>query len=148
MKEYFTRLFEYNLWVNKEFSEVLRSNAFQNPKILKFVSHIANAQIIWLSRLKDETTSVGVWEEYELKEALELLERSSQNWLEYIYSDDELDGVISYKNSRGQVFESRVADILTHVANHGTHHRGQIALMLREENIAPPASDFIFYARA
>lgn len=148
MKEHFTRLFEYNLWANKEFSEALRANAFQNPKILKFVSHIANAQIIWLSRLKDETTSVEVWEEYELKEAIELMESSSQNWLKFIYSDNELDGVISYKNSRGQVFESRKADILTHVANHGTHHRGQIALMLREENIAPPASDFIFYVRA
>ncbi|NVJ48034.1 MAG: hypothetical protein HWE07_12940 [Cytophagia bacterium] len=148
MKEHFTRLFEYNLWANKKFSEVLRANAFQNPKILKFVSHIANAQIIWLSRIKDEGSSVGVWEEYDLKEALELLESSSQNWLDYIYSGAKIDGVISYKNSRGQAFESRAADILTHVANHGTHHRGQIALMLREENIAPPASDFIFYVRA
>lgn len=147
MKEHYTRLFEYNLWANNEFSEVLRTNPFQNPKILKLLSHMANAQAIWLSRVKGEQSSIGVWEEHSQKEALELLEKTSQDWLDFIYSGDLEPETIEYKNSKGQEFQSRVADILTHVVNHGTHHRGQIALMLREEEIDPPASDFIFYVR-
>lgn len=147
MKEHYTKLLDYNLWANDKFSEVLRTHPFENPKILKFISHIANAQSIWLSRLKKEDSTIGVWDEYNLKEALELLSASSKAWLDYIYSEELKPDRISYKNSKGQAFESRVADILTHVANHGTHHRGQIALMLREEDIDPPASDFIFYAR-
>ncbi len=147
MKELYSRLFEYNLWANNKFAEVLRTNPFESPNILKFTSHIANAQSIWLSRLKEESTEVGVWDEFNLKEALEKLEKSSQDWLDFIYSDSFSKEVISYKNSNGEAFESRVDDILTHVANHGTHHRGQISLLLREENIDPPASDFIFYVR-
>ena len=54
MKEHYTRLFEYNLWANKEFSEAVRVNPFENQQILKLISHIANAQVIWLSRLKKE----------------------------------------------------------------------------------------------
>ncbi|WP_420388531.1 DinB family protein [Roseivirga sp.] len=147
MKEHYTRLFEYNLWANNEFSEILRAKPFDNSKILKLISHVANAQAIWLSRIKDETPGVGVWDEYDLKEALELLSSTSQDWLDFIYSGDLEQDSINYKNSKGQSFESRVTDILTHVINHGTHHRGQIAYMLREEDIDPPASDFIFYVR-
>lgn len=148
MKEHYTKLFEYNLWANNEFSEVLRANQFQNSKILKLISHMANAQSIWLSRIKKETSSIGVWDEHTLKEALELLANSSQDWLDFIYSGDMDQETISYKNSKGNEFESRLGDILTHVVNHGTHHRGQIAHMLREEDIDPPASDFIFYVRS
>ncbi|PWL29863.1 DinB family protein [uncultured Roseivirga sp.] len=146
MKEHYTRLFEYNLWANKEFSEAVRVNPFENQKILKLISHIANAQVIWLSRLKKEETSVGVWDEHEVHEALDMLESSSQDWLDYIYSE-ELEENVSYKNSKGEEFENMVSDILTHVVNHGTHTRGQIAYLLREEDIDPPACDFIFYTR-
>lgn len=148
MKEHYTKLFEYNLWANNAFSEVLRANQFQNSKILKLISHMANAQSIWLSRIKKETSSIGVWDEHTLKEALELLANSSQDWLDFIYSGDMDQETIGYKNSKGNEFESRLGDILTHVVNHGTHHRGQIAHMLREEDIDPPASDFIFYVRS
>jgi uncharacterized damage-inducible protein DinB len=33
------------------------------------------------------------------------------------------------------------------VVNHGTHHRAQIALLLREAEIAPPATGYIYYLR-
>lgn len=147
MKEHYTRLFEYNLWVNNKFSETLRVNPFDNQKILKLASHIANAQIIWLSRLKKEEATVDVWEEHDMKKALELLDSSSQEWLDYIYSKGNLEESVNYKNSKGNEYESRVEDILMQVVNHGTHHRGQIASLLRAEDIDPPASDFIFYAR-
>ena len=100
MKEHYTRLFEYNLWANKEFSEAVRVNPFENQQILKLISHIANAQVIWLSRLKKEEPSVGVWDEHEVHEALDMLESSSQDWLDYIYSE-ELEENVSYKNSKG-----------------------------------------------
>jgi uncharacterized damage-inducible protein DinB len=34
-----------------------------------------------------------------------------------------------------------------HVVNHGTLHRGQVAGMLRQLNIAPPNTDMIGYYR-
>ncbi len=148
MTEHYTRSFEYNLWANKKFSEVLRTNPFQSEKILKFISHIANAQSIWLSRAKGEKTEIGVWDEHDFKEALERLKDSSQEWLDYLYNSVDIEGTIQYTNSKGDEYESRLADILTHVVNHGTHHRGQVALLLREKDIDPPASDFIFYVRS
>ena len=58
-----------------------------------------------------------------------------------------LDAPVAYTNSSGTAFETPLRDILTHVVNHGTHHRAQIALVLREAGIAPPATDYIYFVR-
>ncbi len=147
MKKNLTRLFEYNLWANKKFGEVLLSEAFNHPKILTFVSHLLNAQLIWFDRINGKISETKVWAEYPIEEAIEKLILSSEQWITRIAEENDLDQKISYRNSIGASYESVLSDIMTHVANHGTHHRGQMALLLREEGIAPPASDFIFFSR-
>jgi uncharacterized damage-inducible protein DinB len=39
----------------------------------------------------------------------------------------------------------RVGDLLHHVVIHGIHHRGQVALLLRELGVTPGNIDFLFY---
>ena len=90
----------------------------------------------------------GVFELMPHKETCGLLNYSNEQFLTLIESREDFDQLITYKTTEGVVHSNRLADLLTHVANHGTHHRSQIALLLREEGIAPPASDFIFYLRA
>jgi uncharacterized damage-inducible protein DinB len=55
--------------------------------------------------------------------------------------------LIRYTNTKGQTFENSVRDILFHVANHTTHHRGQIVAAVRQVGGEPFASDFILFAR-
>ena len=83
-----------------------------------------------------------------LMQAVQSVNGSSSMWLEFIEKNSHLDQDVSYKDTEGVNHHTALKDILTHVANHGTHHRGQIATLLRQENIAPPASDFIFYCRS
>lgn len=148
MKSYFVKLFDYNLWANKAFIAVLEQQTFTDPKILTLLSHTANAQIIWLDRVNGKVSQTAVWEEYALPEAIELLMKGSHDWINMLKNLDDLDLSIGYHNSKGVSFSSPITDILVHVANHGTHHRGQIATLLRVEGISPPASDFIFFCRA
>lgn len=148
MKKQLARLFEYNLWANKLFGEVLLSASFKNPKVLTFISHLLNAQLIWFDRINGVSSETPVWEEYPLEETIQKLTKSSEIWISKINEIDKLEVEISYHNSIGDTYTSMLSDIMTHVANHGTHHRGQIALLLREEGIAPPASDFIFFSRS
>ena len=61
--------------------------------------------------------------------------------------EENLDKLISYQNSSGKIFSNKLSDILLHLFNHGTHHRAQISLLLRQNNIVPPKTDYIFYKR-
>lgn len=148
MKKQLIRLFEYNLWANQKFAEVLVSNEFKHPKILRFISHTANAQLIWFDRVNGKVSQTPVWIEYPISEAIDLLINNSKAWLRLLNEKEDFTSAITYVDSGGASHQSVLSDIITHVANHGTHHRGQIALLLREEGIAPPASDFMYFSRA
>jgi uncharacterized damage-inducible protein DinB len=148
MKEHYLRLYSYNEWANDLFANALAEADYSHEKINVFFSHIAAAQLIWLNRVTESDQEVpGVWEKLSLEEASEQLSAGNIGWLDFIAECDDFESEVRYKNTKGETFTTPLKDILTHVANHSTHHRGQIALLLREEGIAPPASDFIFYSR-
>ena len=147
MKHQLKRLFEYNLWANQKLLDVLLASDFKHPKISIFISHVLNAQLIWFDRVNGSVSNTPVWETYDLEKVSTMLISNSQDWLDLIDTAEALDSVVKYTDSKGKGYETVLSDILTHVANHGTHHRGQVALLLREEGIAPPASDFIFFSR-
>ena len=63
-------------------------------------------------------------------------------------SADDLAGTVAYRNSKGERFEQGLNEVLDHVANHGTHHRGQIVLLLPQAGFAPPVTDLIAWQRA
>ena len=58
-----------------------------------------------------------------------------------------LDKRIMYSNSKGNEFGNSIRDILFHIANHSSHHKGQIISALRQSGIEPIVTDYIFYKR-
>ncbi len=54
---------------------------------------------------------------------------------------------IAYRNTKGEVWTSTVAEVLTHVVIHSGYHRGQIAAEIRSEGATPAYTDFIHAAR-
>jgi uncharacterized damage-inducible protein DinB len=55
--------------------------------------------------------------------------------------------MITYRNSAGEEFTSSLEDILTHVAMHGSYHRGQVAAWMRQSGETPTPTDYIAFAR-
>lgn len=62
-------------------------------------------------------------------------------------SDERLDEVVAYRTVAGVPQESAIWEMLRHVVNHGTYHRGQLATMLRQLGVAPPSTDLILFYR-
>lgn len=58
-----------------------------------------------------------------------------------------LDGSIHYANSTGRQFTNTVGDILFHIINHSTYHRGQLATEFRRSRLDPLVTDYIFHKR-
>mgnify|MGYP001804177869 CR=1 FL=1 len=149
MKAHYLKLYAYNEWANALFEKVLSDSSYKNEKIDLLWSHIAAVQLLWLNRIQPIDQPVpDVFEARTPAENSPFFDYSQKRLVTLIESTEEFGRIISYQTLEGENFSNRLADLLTHLANHGTHHRSQIALLLREEGIAPPASDYFYYLRA
>jgi uncharacterized damage-inducible protein DinB len=52
---------------------------------------------------------------------------------------------LSYVNLKGEAFTWPLPDVLFHIVNHGTYHRGQITQLLRDLGKDAPATDFTVF---
>ncbi|HNI27986.1 MAG TPA: DinB family protein, partial [Leptospiraceae bacterium] len=63
-------------------------------------------------------------------------------------TEEGLKADIAYKNLKGLDFSTPLFEILLHVANHATYHRGQAASLIRRIKGSPPVTDMIEYFRS
>lgn len=148
---YFTKLFEYDYWGNKEVLKALKKYKKSPRKTLQLLSHILAAEKVWYARLMEEDSSkLHIWPEYSWEECQKLAGEVFRNWMSYLeeLSAKRLNEKILYWNSKGTAFETGIGDILTHVVIHGGYHRGQIAALLRQEDVKPAVTDYIAYVRS
>ena len=54
---------------------------------------------------------------------------------------------VHYTSLAGLSFQTPLWQIVLHVVNHGTHHRGQVSGFLRRMGVVPPPLDLIAYYR-
>jgi uncharacterized damage-inducible protein DinB len=149
MTDYFKRLFSFNNWANKEVLACLIANHIEDEKIIRLMSHIAHAQGNWYKRIVNQQNDVMVWDVMSVEEMSRQLEQNGKHWLDYLNRLQESDFKRSthYRNLQGKAFINDIQDILAHVVNHSTYHRGQIILSIRNAGYVPPVTDFIQYAR-
>ena len=149
MNDYFNRLFNFNNWANQIVCCYLSDHQIYDDDCIKLISHVLRAQANWYLRIISQQNDLPVWDSLHLSEVLSQLDENGSLWLEYIRTLDpnHLDKVVAYKNMGGKPFQGTVQDIITHVVNHGTHHRGQIIRRIRELGHVPPNTDFINYSR-
>jgi uncharacterized damage-inducible protein DinB len=147
--EDFNTLIRYNRWAGERVLERLQAAESVPERALELFSHLLRTQDVWYGRVQGtDHAELAFWERDALSDCRERLAASTERWQAALEDRrDELDQPISYTNSSGTSFETPLRDILTHVVNHGTHHRAQIALVLRKADITPPATDYIFFVR-
>lgn len=146
------RLFDYDSWANEQLLLTVQENLSIDTadNIVELFAHIAGAQELWYRRIEGQSLDgLNVWPDYGLPVALQKLNTLSGRWKQLIDANrSNLDKETSYKNSKGTAYNSMLGDILHHLIIHGQHHRAQIATLLRRSEVAPPATDFIFYTRS
>lgn len=147
------RLFSYDNWANEQVLLSLQDNLEdidEADQAVKYYAHIAGAQELWYRRIEGQPLDdLAVWPDYDLPIALQKITTLYEKWQQLVSANrSELDRIISYQNSKGTSYDTPLSDILHHVIIHGQHHRAQIAKLLRNAKIDPPATDFIFFSRA
>jgi len=147
MKAYFSDLFEYNAFCNNAFIRLFNSPGIAVPeRSLKLFSHLVNAHAIWNARINSAPTDTRVWDVLDIR----TIETGNQHNHETTFSiigREIFDQPVIYINTKGMHYTNPVREILFHVVNHSTYHRGQIAADLKASGIQPPVTDYIFYKR-
>lgn len=151
MIERFLRLVHYNAWANGQVLEQLPalSETYQIRPLL-LLSHILRAERIWLGRMgRTPEAGVQLWETDTLDGCRERIKANTADFSRLLsrVDADALENAVAYQNTSGTPYRTPLGEMLEHALNHGTHHRGQIALLIREAGETPPPLDYIVFVR-
>lgn len=155
-------LYEYDRWANGRALQQLstltpeqftRDLGGSFPSVRHTLLHILGGEWIWLQCWKHSQPSIALIAQLREQrdsifnpEAFPDLPALRQKWMEVEKEMSDFVEALSAE-SLDQLFPVRgthlkLAQILQHVANHSTYHRGQLALMLRQLGAKPLPTDF------
>ena len=159
-KTYFLMLAHYNQWANnKLFSTLIgltEEQLNQDCKVyfkslMQTANHVLVGDILWFERIKGVVASTYTLDEI-LYNQLAQLENAriehDQSLINFIHEHDEVSfhQTIAYVR-RGQIYTEPLIEILAHLFNHQTHHRGQMHSMIFELTAKSLELDLIFFQR-
>jgi uncharacterized damage-inducible protein DinB len=154
------RLYDYNSWANERVLESLRpidqdvfidNRQASHGSIRGIIAHIAGAEWIWLERWKGSSPA-GLLRESEFETvdiAAQRLRKIDHDLQEFTNSLTQLDvdRRREYTTMEGKAYSSVLSDMLLHLVNHSSYHRGQITTLLRQAGAIPQPTDFIRFMR-
>jgi len=148
VKKYFLKLYNYNYWSNKRVLGTIQKQDVSDAKILQLMGHVLAAQYLWLHRIKGlPAPDVKLWGEYSLDTLLKMAEDVGKQWLDFVESTDNFDRELTYRNYTNDPYTNNVENIMIHLVNHSSYHRGQVAMLMRQKGFEPINTDFITYDR-
>ena len=141
------RRFRHHAWAGSALLGVIADHPA--PGALRPFAHALAADRVWHHRLTGAPAEgLEFWPILDVAGCRVLLAETTADWTATLGGPVDLDAGLAYQNSRGEPFESAVADVLDHVLLHAAHHRGQANAALRVSGATPRALDFIFWARS
>ena len=156
----FPRLFAFSQWANDQLlaaADALPPEALTRdlggsfPTVLDTLRHIAWSEWRWLDRWHERAPAgadpLGCGDLAALRARWAALAADQREFVSRVTAAD-LGRHISYINDAGERWTYTLADMLRHVVNHGTYHRGQVATMLRRLSLVPPSTDYLVYVDA
>lgn len=144
-----SRLIDHMRWADGLVADALERDAPPEPEALRLFAHVASVEHLWYSRIEARPPVHAVWPSFTVEESRALAAEHADLFAALLEDGTEttLSRTVTYRNSAGLEFVSTVGDIITHVAMHGSYHRGQIARQLRRAGRVPPYTDYIQFTR-
>lgn len=163
MQHHSLQSYDYHVWANDRLFahlEQLPKEALQAEvtSVFPSVSHVL-AHIYLFDRLygsvlakvpNDEIfPKMQSWTEEAqgktVEELRSLFADVAEQYRELLRRTPDPDQEMTIEHPRYGSLDTRFSDILQHVVNHGTYHRGNITAMLRQQGHAGVPTDYLFY---
>jgi len=121
--------------------ELTRDFGTADKSVLGTLVHVFGADRLWLARLKGEPATTYLTDpDYRFTVLQNDWPALYQRWKEWAggLTDEAAQTDVSYSDMRGNPWRQPLGQLVLHVVNHGTHHRGQVSGFLRAMGHAPP----------
>jgi uncharacterized damage-inducible protein DinB len=158
MKKLTLQFFAYHSWANKQLIEHFRKlpkeiiNKEVNsvfPSISQTFAHMYAVDELWFLRINGKSVNAIESKQFatiqEMDDAFTYLHNEMLNFLNL---KDDLEQPVIYTNTKGQRFSNSIREIIYHIVNHGTYHRGNISAMIRQLGYQGVSTDYIYYLRS
>ncbi|MBL8103036.1 MAG: DinB family protein [Anaerolineales bacterium] len=153
-------LYKYNSWANsrilnaasKVTNEQFISSALHPHNDLRHtLTHILFAEWLWRNRWMGQSQITPFLEEEfstfeDLQTRWSMEERALSEFVASL-TDEKLNSTFQYKTTKGIAYENILWQIMVHVVNHGTQHRGEAAAILTELGHSPGDIDLVIFLR-
>ena len=116
-------------------------------KSKELFSHILNTHHRWNAVLMDKKPIHDLFQIHEISEWADIHYENQRSSFEIVTNANDFEKRYDYENSEGRLFTNTLQDMLFHIINHSTHHRGQISMNFRDNGIEPIPLDYINYKR-
>ncbi len=150
-------LLSYNAWANRRLlaaaaalpRELLeRDLATSHRSVWGTLLHIAWGEWLWLGRWQAVPARGGDPNDCRSPAALGTrwaeIAREQLAFLAGLGARD-FDRPIRYENPPGTTWTYALSEMVRHVVNHSSYHRGQVASLLRRLGVTPPATDYLVF---
>ncbi|MBO0997264.1 DinB family protein [Bacillus sp. SD075] len=157
------KMYNYHVWANQQMFQNLKQlpdgiygdtikSVF--PSIKEVLVHLYATDITWLEIIKGSTIQVTFKiVEQRRKEvdgvAIDDLEfryeKLAKEYDNFLSSQSDLERTIVTEHPKMGVCEFVLADLIHHVVNHGTYHRGNVSAMLHQQGGRGVPTDYVFY---
>lgn len=163
MREQTIKTYDYHVWANKKVFERLEElpeevlhqelgNVF--PTIYQGLVHIYQVDTVWLSGMMGNSYEqiIALLGTIEAKTAGKSLQQilsayweKAEEYRVFLNSVIDLQAEKQFPHPTFGVLNASIYELIQHIANHGTYHRGNISSMLRQLGHAGASSDLVFY---
>ena len=151
---------DYTAWASRKLvqaaaqlapEELTRDFHTSDRSVLGTLVHVFAADRIWLGRIQGNPQAKFIDPERDMHLAIlesdwPALHARWKQWAAGLTSESIV-APVSYKDLKGNAYQTPLWQIVLHVVNHGTHHRGQASGFLRSMGRTPPPLDLIYYYR-
>ncbi|MGO9317161.1 MAG: DinB family protein [Terracidiphilus sp.] len=146
----------YNYWARDRQLQVCASLTAEQflrpiggsfPSLRDTLAHMVAVEWLWLERWKGRSpeTLILVGDFPDLEAVVKRWNAVEREMREYLAGLDEeaLARLLAYINFQGEKWSYPLWEMIAHVMNHQSYHRGQVATLLRMLGVQPPHVDFL-----